>query len=320
MNSPLLIAIAAGIVAGFLFASVATGSAIALALFYVAPLPILMAGFGWGVAAAGLATVAGAASAALAIGVVAGPLFAVGIGAPAVILSYFALLSRPATEGKGAGHEWYPVGRLLAVIALMGGVLAAVAVPFIGSDVESYRATVQDLFENRLIKEWESAGQVDAETLKGMSGFVARALPAAFATIWSVVMVFNVWAAGRILLASGRLARPWPNLHWIELPASLTAGFAAAVLLSFLPNLLGISATGLAGALFLPYILLGLAIVHVLTLGLPLRFAMLAALYIGIFLFGWLALVLGMIGLGEPAFRLRERFAGRFGKIPPTND
>lgn len=320
MNSPLFIAIAAGIVAGFLFASVATGSAVALALFYVAPLPLLVAGFGWGVAAAALATVAGSVSAALAIGVTAGPLFAVGIGVPAIILSYFALLSRPSPHGEDAEPEWYPVGRLLALIALMGGALAAIAVPLIGSDVESYRTTVQDLFENRVIKEWESAGQADSEALKAMSGVVARALPAAFATIWSAVMVFNVWAAGRILLASGRLARPWPNLHWIELPPWLTGGFAAAVLLSLLPNLLGISATGLAGALFLPYVLLGLAIVHVVTLGMPLRLAMLISLYIGIFLFGWLALVLGVVGLGEPAFRLRERFTARAGRIPPTND
>jgi hypothetical protein len=320
MPSSLLIAVGAGLVSGILFASAATGSAFALTLFYLSPLPLLVAGLGWGTAAAAIATAAAALAAAIAIGVAAGPIFVAAIGLPAIVLSYLALLSRPAGEDEEAARDWYPAGRLLAWIALMGGALTAFAVPLIGADAEAYLATVRDLLENRVLKQWEPSAGMDAERIRDLSDILARALPAAFATIWAAIMAFNLWAAGRIVLASGRLPRPWPDLRWIELPPTLTAAFAAAVLLSFLPNLIGVAATGFAGALFLPYVLLGLAIAHVLTDGMPFRFALLTALYLGIFLFGWIALVLGVIGLGEPALRLRERALARRGGTPPPND
>ena len=63
-----LIGISAGAATALLFASVASGSALSVPLFYLAPLPILIAAMGWShwaaliaavVAAAGLAAVFG---------------------------------------------------------------------------------------------------------------------------------------------------------------------------------------------------------------------------------------------------------------------
>ena len=146
---------------------------------------------------------------------------------------------------------------------------------------------------------------------------LARALPAAFAVVWLSITLFNLWLAGLIVDASGRALRPWPRLDTLELPNAFFLLFTGALLLSFLPGLAGLLATGLAGALLFAYVLQGLAVLHVYSRGLPFRSLLLAAVYLGILLLGWVAIAVAVIGLGEPMLRLRERAAMR-GQPPGT--
>jgi hypothetical protein len=134
--------------------------------------------------------------------------------------------------------------------------------------------------------------------------------------VWLTITLFNLWMAGLIVDASGRALRPWPDLHGLELPNAFLLIFAGALAASFLPGLPGLLATGLAGALLFAYVLQGLAVIHVYSQGMPLRSLMLAAVYLGILLLGWVAIIVAIVGLAEPLFGLRQR-AGRGG--PPPN-
>src|SRR5215212_11532433 len=106
------IGIGAGGAAALLFASVASGSLLATLLFYLAPLPILIAGLGW----SHLAGAVAAATAALGLGAILGmyffAAFFIGVGLPACWLGYLTLLARPVSpSGNGASPtalEWYP--------------------------------------------------------------------------------------------------------------------------------------------------------------------------------------------------------------------
>src|SRR5215207_9936412 len=113
-----LVGLGAGAAAALLFASVASGSMAAIFLFYLAPLPILIAALGWSHWAGLIA----AASATTAVAILSGSLF---IAVPVIAfgawwLGYLALLGRPATNGGGSALEWYPVGRLIMWAALIG--------------------------------------------------------------------------------------------------------------------------------------------------------------------------------------------------------
>jgi len=118
--------------------------------------------------------------------------------------------------------------------------------------------------------------------------------------------------------ASGRALRPWPNLHALELPNALLLVFAGALAASFLPGLPGLLATGLAGALLFAYVLQGLAVIHVYSRGMSLRPLLLATVYIGILLLGWVAIIVAIVGLAEPLTNLRHRTGP--GRQPPNND
>jgi hypothetical protein len=62
----------------------------------------------------------------------------------------------------------------------------------------------------------------------------------------------------------------------------------------------------------------GLAVLHAYSRGMPFRRLLLAAVYLGILLLGWVAVVMAILGLSEPMLRLRERAAAR-GQPPHTD-
>jgi hypothetical protein len=127
-----------------------------------------------------------------------------------------------------------------------------------------------------------------------------------------------MWLAGVIVEASGRALRPWPKLDALELPNSIFLAFTASLIASFLPGIAGLIATAFAGSFLFAYVLQGLAVLHVFTRGMPFRAVLLAAIYLGMLLLGWVAVAVAILGLSEPMLRLRERAAAR--GQPPSND
>jgi Predicted membrane protein (DUF2232) len=317
-----IIGAGSGLVSAALFASAATATALAGVLFYLAPLPLCLAGLGWGGMAALISALTGTVVIAASLGPATAAIFALSVAAPTALLAYLALLSRPAATPPGqvvGALEWYPPGRLLGWAALMAGVLAGILVLVLGYDQEAYRQLIREILEHSTLKELDRDGTLfTEETIASLSGMLARALPAASAVIWLTITLFNLWMAGLIVDASGRALRPWPDLHALELPNAFVLIFAVALVASFLPGLAGLLATGLAGALLFAYVLQGLAVIHVYSRGVPLRALLLAAVYLGILLLGWVAIAVAILGLGEPLFRLRGR--GNEHRPPPSSD
>ena len=133
-----LIGLGAGAAAALLFASVASGSSLATLLFYLAPLPILIAALGWSHWAGARRRLdrrrrAWRACSACLFSVA----FLVGVGLPAWWLGYLALLARPVAQRRRT-LEWYPVGRLVLWAALIGALLVAVAIPNFGTDEATF--------------------------------------------------------------------------------------------------------------------------------------------------------------------------------------
>ncbi len=321
MPIPLLIGAGSGLVSAALFASAATATALAGILFYLAPLPLCLAGLGWGSIAAILSALTGTVVVAAVLGPTMGAFFALAMGVPTATLCYLALLSRPLATPKGqssGAQEWYPSGRLVGWGAVIAGLLAGGMVLMLGYDADSYRDSIRTILEHSALKELDPDGKLfNEDAIASLSSVLARALPAAFAVVWLSITLFNLWLAGLIVDASGRALRPWPPLDALELPNAFFLLFAGALLLSFLPGLVGLLATGLAGALLFAYVLQGLAVLHVYSRGLPFRRLLLVAVYLGIVLLGWVAIAVAVIGLSEPMLRLRERAAMR-GQPPGT--
>jgi hypothetical protein len=137
-----------------------------------------------------------------------------------------------------------------------------------------------------------------------------RMLPAVMAIAVMMTSLISLWLAGRVTLASGRLARPWPDIATLELPRGSSFAFLIALAVSFGGGIIGLMAGGFTGTFYFAFVLLGLAVAHYVTRGSPWRNFTLSAIYASLFVFSaGTSLVLALMGLGETIFRYR-RHAG----------
>ena len=134
-----LIGLAAGAASAVLFASVASGSLISILLFYLAPLPILIAAVGWSQVAGLVAALIAASALAVVFGALFFIAFLIGVGLPAWWLGYLALLARPGSAPGAEGLEWYPVGGLVVWAAILGAFLVTIVILTFGFDAETFR-------------------------------------------------------------------------------------------------------------------------------------------------------------------------------------
>jgi hypothetical protein len=317
-----LIGLAAGAASALLFASVASGAWLSVALFYLAPLPILIAALGWSHWAAMIAAVCGALALAAVFGSVFFFAFLAGAGLPAWWLGYLAMLARPITNGGGgAALEWYPPGRLVIWAAIVAALVVVVAIPNFGSDAESFRAGLHDALMHILRAETSIPTGVPP-SVPGIKNpnrlvdFLVIAVPPAAAVVATVTSLVNLWLAGRIVKFSGLLKRPWPQLSALTFPKSVAALLAGTAIVSFAGGLAGIIAGVLSASLLMAYGVLGLAVLHAITQGVNSRSFLLAGVYAAVIVFGWPVLVLCALGLLETALDVRARVARRRG--PPA--
>ena len=301
MMQMVLVGLGAGAAAALLFASVASGSIAAVFLFYLAPLPILIAALGWSHFAGLIAAAAATAVVALLSGMffIAVPVIAFG----AWWLGYLALLARPATNGGGGALEWYPVGRLVLWTAAIGTLVVAAAVPNFGTDQESLQAALRKTNE-RILND------------QSVIDVLVVAVPPAAAVFSTTTSLFNLWLAARVVKISGRLARPWPDLTALALPAISAGLLAVAIVGSFLPDLVGVLFGAFAASLIMVFAVLGFAVLHALTRGMRSRVVVLAGVYGVTIVLGWPVLAMSLLGLAETALNIRGRVARKRG--PPS--
>jgi len=320
MVQVILIGLSAGAATALLFASVASGSALSVPLFYLAPLPILIAAMGWSHGAALIAAIVASAGLAAVFGGLFFIAFMIGVGLPAWWLGYLALLARP-TAAPG-GLEWYPVGHLVFWAAIVGAAVVIAGILTLGGDLEGFRASLRSGLERMLRIDARPPSAPGSRPLAEPSRLVdvlVAVLPPAAAVLATVTNVVNLWLAERVVMVSGRLRRPSSDIAAMQFPAYAPALTAAAAAASFLPGIVGLSAGVLGASLLMAYAILGFAVLHVITRGMGSRAFTLGGVYLTVFVFGWPVLLMALLGLAENAFDFRGRIARRRGPPNPPN-
>ena len=125
-----------------------------------------------------------ALAASIALGIASGMRAALAhglaMGLPAVVTAYLAYLSRPDPYEEDT-REWYPVGRLMAAVAIYAGALPVLVLPLIGGSYEAMRRPLGQMLQR-------------AEAL-GMKAFTEdqalAALPAAFSAYWLIILTLK---------------------------------------------------------------------------------------------------------------------------------
>jgi Predicted membrane protein (DUF2232) len=313
MIAIVLIAIAAGSASALMFASIISGALISLLLFYLAPLPLMVAALGWGP----LSATVGGIVAAIGLGAIFGLpyciAFAVTIALPAWWLGHLALLGRPITSGASTGNgaapvapdlEWYPVGRILLWISGFAALTTMAALLTLGTDPAAIngalrRGLLRMLGPREVASTGEAEHWIDA---------VVTIAPVAAAIVAMMTLTLNLWLAAKITATSGRLHRPWPDLKSAALPPMTLVALCVAIAFCFTGGLLEILALIVTAALMVAYALTGFAVLHTLTLALKSRALWLGCTYAIMLVFGWPVLAMVVLGLADAIFGFRQRY------------
>ncbi|MFZ2103424.1 MAG: hypothetical protein WAU86_22965, partial [Oricola sp.] len=293
----------AGATTALLCLGLASGSALAIVLFFISPVPLIVAGLGFGLKSALLGAFIAIGSAfAVANGLV-GLLVAFAIALPACATAFWLNLARPAEEiGGPAGKlAWYPLSDILFAVALMTGLAYVVLGAAIGFGPE----VAQELTAELVARFQESNPQIvfTAAGEASLRDFLQIAIPVVQPFFWMLTLTLSIYIALAIARRARLIGRPKDDwTQGLRMPRMAIYPFLAAVITSLVPGSIGHAAASFAGALAAGFTMAGFAMLHARSRGIMGRPAILIAAYLSVLFIGFTALaffIAGMFGAGR---------------------
>jgi hypothetical protein len=296
-------AVAGGLAAALLFASLASGNIGGLMLAGMAPLPLFLVGLSFGIMPAAVASMVGTAV-ILTTDLRDGTAFACYFALPVMILVPLALWRR-RTE-----TTWPTAGRLVL------GLTAIAAATFLVSDLslmdqpggmEGYLRTAMD----SLIKQLPSTTDPQvSEQAEAMLRAITSLIVGVGLVWWIGLIAANGVLAQGALAGFGRARRPAPVLSEIAVPVWALALLAAAVVAAGLGRgEIAFAGSNLSIILMVPFLFQGLGVIHALTARSSRQTWLLAGVYVVVLIFGWLIIPLIVtLGVIEQWVGLRRRY------------
>jgi hypothetical protein len=205
------------------------------------------------------------------------------------------------------------VGRLLAALALYGGALPVLALLWTGGSYEVLRPTADLLLKMVLSQSGEDRLKAPTDQqVEAFADLVVAVAPSAMAVYWLLIMTPNLYLAGRIAGASGRLARDWPDLPALAYPAGFSLLLGVALLSTLAPGPIGIAGASFGGALLFAHLLAGLALMHFLARrgARWLLWVVYTGLLVPVFA-PYAVLLITLAGLVEPVLKLKQRLGAQ---------
>ena len=307
------IALAAGCASALMFASIISGVLTSLLLFYLAPLPLMVAAIGWGPLGASIGGIAAACGLGATFGLSYGIAYAVTVALPAWWLGHLVLLGRPvAPVGPPSSDvvpaapdlEWYPVGRVLLWISGFAILTTFAALLTLGTNAATIAATLQ----RGLLHIIGPHGEAPSSEIEQWVDVLVAIAPSAASVVAMLTLTLNLWLAAKITATSGRLQRPWPDMKTAALPPITLVVLCVAIAFCFSGGLIAVLAEIATAALMMAYALTGFAVLHTLTLTLRSRAFWLGSTYALVVVFGWPVLAMAVLGLADAMFGFRQRY------------
>ncbi|MSP87679.1 MAG: DUF2232 domain-containing protein [Alphaproteobacteria bacterium] len=311
MKSIWLIAAGAGLASAVMFLAMMLGTMVALPLAYLAPLPLFLVGLSLGAGASALAGALSSAIVAAALGgsLLTGLVYFIVNGVPATILSRQALLGRD--DGKG-GIEWYPPGQLLGWLAGMALAALPGAVMLL-SGVSGGLDAVMAGFSEEDLRRMLPANQL--EQMRDLLKKVGTVVPGIIVISWMVMIAVNGALAQGLLARFGHNRRPRVDIATLELPEWLLLAAAFTALAAwFASDAVGFFARNGLAILMLPFLVLGLAVIHAFARQIKGGGFALGVVYLLLVLFSPLLVTIALLGVLDQLLGIRRRLAA----LPPT--
>jgi hypothetical protein len=185
----------------------------------------------------------------------------------------------------------------------------------IGYSAETFTPELTDAFQAWFARGPDLPAPPSREEIESFVRLIVRLQPYTLGAIALVITVLDLWLGALVARKSGRLTRPEEPVWTVALPFQTALAFVVALALSFLAAPLGDIAAVLTGATACALALVGLAVLHTVTIGNNSRRFLLFGTYFLLVFFGFPIVLFAALGLAETLLHLRAR---RFRGSPPT--
>jgi Predicted membrane protein (DUF2232) len=302
MGKTALLAVGGGGLSGAAVLAALAGSPIGVVLMYLAPLPLLFVGLGFGSSAFGFAAAVG-----LAVAIAFGGFVGAGLYAGMHVIPSWLIVQQALRPRASSPDGWQPIGQVLAALTLLIAFVVA-STAWVGRGAQGIEGEVRQLLT--------AVGQIAAPGLgEADQQALADQLTPLFlgfsAITWLVMMIVNAGLAQSLLAARGWNRRPSPRWSQLRLPGWLDwvlVGTAATALVS--SGDASFLARNILMVLLTPYFFVGLAVAHVIARRAPMPGLVLAAFYLVLLVFFLIAAgVVAALGVVEQWIGVRNRLA-----------
>jgi Predicted membrane protein (DUF2232) len=276
-----LAGVLSGAASAVLAGSILTQSSLAILLFFISPLPVMLAGLSFGATA----TLVGALACTMIVSFIVSTPAALIVGAismvPSALAVFLIALARPADEvGGEADHiVWFPLGDTLFFCGLL------IAAAFVGIGIfGGYDFAFATEFANAFseqFKAYNAEFAPGAEFAPSLANFIFYAVPVIYPALLTFVLAGNLWLALQLVRISGKLARPkdnWPLS--LRMPKAALPAFAIALASSFVSGPIGLIALVFCGVFAACFTMAGFAVLHERSRGKSWRPAVLILAYV----------------------------------------
>jgi hypothetical protein len=299
MPHPFGIAVLCGLLSAVLFVSLLLGLP-GMVLVYFAQLPVLFAGLTLGLSASAIGVVGAIVVIGLMVSMAGAFGYALLHALPALFTVRQALLHR-TDQGR---TEWFPAGLLLTQLTLLAGAGVILAFLLLGSEPGG----LPGFIEAHLREGLTELGLLDESAPSPDLARLAAVIPGFTASSSLLMVMINFMLAQLLAVRAGWARRPTPNFDRLELPGWLWPGVAVAAVLVLAGGIIGDLGWSLLIVLVVPYLFLGLALVHVVVRRWSRPGLALAAIYGAMILLGWPILLVLLLGFVEDWAHLRRRW------------
>ena len=305
LSKHMLIALLGGGLSAVVALAFLTGTPGALFLAYLAPLPVLLVGLGFGVSVGTVAGGAGFLATVALGGMVTAGLYALVNAVPALVVVGTMLSQRTLSNGTRA---WYPAGFTLCWLTALAAGLFTAAAFLAWSAGSGVVAAISEFLDQVLAN---MLPHVSSEKRSELVALMIPLFPGMVGASWILMTAVNGALAQGILVRAGRNLRPSPRLVDLVLPDWMSWLLVASAAMA----LLGVGEwqyTGRNLALIsaVPFFFLGMAVVHTLASRVSFSGSLLVVIYFMLIFSNWAAGAAAGIGMIEQWAGLRYRFAG----------
>lgn len=309
MTQIILISIGAGLLSALLFASILTGSLVAIILQIFSQLPLQTVSLTFGPRTSLIAALAAVAALLLVSGLPSQTLsYALNFAVPALIASYLAGLKNTDFPDDNLA-AWYPIGRILTIVAGAAVIIFILLSLYSGFSPDQAVAAIEaqtlDMFDPAV-----ESGQITSETIRQLAIFFVSLFPFVAAAGLVVMTTVNLILAIRIARRYGTFKRPPTSIQLLDIPRIVHVVALAAVVIIWTSGASHPFITAIAGAASTLVIFSGFAALHALTSRLASRRIILFATYGSIILFTFPLLLILILGWIDGFLNLRGRVSG----------